>query len=688
MIFFENELDNIRHQYPRADLKVVIGDIRDQHALSSALTSDVVGVIHLAAVSRVLWCLENERDCEDVNVRGTEAVLSALKGGWFIQASSREVYGDARTFPVVEEAELKPANAYGGTKARAEDAILKIVQRRSTNPLHAIMLRFSNVYGGPADHRERLIPSIMTNALSHRPIQIVGGDQDLDMVHIDDVIDAFALAVNRLEEKRNSKQAESEVEVYNIGTSSSTPAVELIRKILALTNSSSPVQTIPADGRFPDRYVGSTIKSAEVLGYRSRVTMDEGLHRLVIAYLDETVNYLAGQLDADCGVPTRYSDADLLKLDGCTGTIGVDGPENLEYLYQKDGEGSAPPTWEWRDDDEPQTWQFTVQSGPIIRLSREDAKGREGFFEVPEEGRLLGSQSRFGARVDPETGYISLSYLSKSPYTPQHLKGTSFGQRFRITPFCCPGKPTPWPFYREDPLASAINDQRLETYRLFNASQVNTRCQRLEQALHVADDKLARLEEYTTPITLDVAPLPTGVPADWRFRSLNFCTNLCDHPTICVDTGNCACSQSSCTPRARFPFGRFANLPDLSYPPTKIDWNSISGHDPDVLVDQVAKSSWLNVLRPSARRYLSRDPEFPAINLTRIPDEDQKHRDENPDEYDRLQTAWHGCFSADSVMERGVKLLSDVYKPGSLVFMPYYPMTRNVGLISVRHADF
>lgn len=40
-----------------------------------------------------------------------------------------------------------------------------------------------------------------------------------------------------------------------------------------------------------------------------------------------------------------------------------------------------------------------------------------------------------------------------------------------------------------------------------------------------------------------------------------------------------------------------------------------------------------------------------------------------------MQTEWHDCFSADSVMERGAQLLSHAYEKGSLVFLPYYSWT-------------
>jgi nucleoside-diphosphate-sugar epimerase len=186
LIFHPLELEEIHQEFPYAasSLVVVPGDIRDKAVMKEALTRDVVGVIHLAAVSRVLWCLENERDCVDVNVRGTEEVLAAMesRGGWFIQASSREVYGDAKSFPVDEETAATPANIYGSTKADAETVIQRHASK-SKSPFHAIILRLSNVYGSPADHHERLIPSIMVNALSHRPIQIVGGDQDVRAVY-------------------------------------------------------------------------------------------------------------------------------------------------------------------------------------------------------------------------------------------------------------------------------------------------------------------------------------------------------------------------------------------------------------------------------------------------------------------------------------------------------------------------
>jgi hypothetical protein len=494
------------------------------------------------------------------------------------------------------------------------------------------------------------------------------------MIHIDDVIDAFASAVNRLRDRIGTPT--SAIEVYNVGTGTSTPAIELIQKVMALTNSSSPVQTIPGDDRFPDRYIGSTTKAQEVLGFSAKIGQDQGLHRLAMSFIANTIDYLEDKVNAECSTPTTYSSADLAALDGCTGTISVNGPEQIEYLQKAEGEGSK---FEWVDSDEPQTWQFSVshKSRDVrIRFFQIGQEGQDTYFEATEPGHLLGSRTEFAAKVDSQTGFVALSFpSSQADMVPEHLLTSKNKIQYRLTPFCCPGKPTPWPFYVEDPLASAINDQRRETVRQFNASQPTIACDRLRTAVDVAKARLDRLDALTNPSKLDKAPLPTGTAGEWRLRSLDPCRNLCDHPTVCLDTGNCACVQSSCIFDQRFPFAAFANRPSLSYPPPSVNWDDLSAHDPDVLIKQVAEFSWLNVLRPPARRYLGRNPVFPPVHLTRLPDEVQTHRDANSIDFDKVQSTWHGCFSADAAMERGFRLLSREYTPESLVFMPYYAGT-------------
>ena len=168
-------------------LDVHIGDIRNTTLLSSIFTSDVVGVVHLADVSRVLRCEENPADCKDVNERGTQLVLDSLehlnRNGqgkrWFILASSLEVYGDTTAAtPLRENAPTKPFSVYAASKLAAERVVEKRVRDiGSSKALRAISLRLSNVYGGSFDHEDRLVPAITTQALWNQVIQVSGGEQ-------------------------------------------------------------------------------------------------------------------------------------------------------------------------------------------------------------------------------------------------------------------------------------------------------------------------------------------------------------------------------------------------------------------------------------------------------------------------------------------------------------------------------
>ena len=517
------------------------------------------------------------------------------------------------------------------------------------------------------------------------------------MIHIDDVVDAWTLAINRLEEKRQS-EGPSGLEIYNIATGVSSPVIGLIRKTLALTQSSSPIRIISGDDRFPDTYVGGTTKAKNVLGFEARIGQDEGLHRLASAYLRDTIDYLERNTEVECDRPKMYSADGIRALNGCSGTVAVEGSGQIGYLYMSDGSEGQDDIgvhWGWRDDVEPQVWQFIVDKraagNPVIRFARTDHLGRQSFFEAQEEGRILGGETRFLVTVDSTNGYVNLILESsgkplQSPYIemkPVMQRRQIRPHRFRLTPFCCPGKPAPWPFFEEDPLASSINDLRFEIQRNFTASQVQTKCRRLAEAGALTQAKLNRIHSYPYPIQLEQTPLPTGSPSEWRLRDLRPCTNLCDHPTTCLDTGTCACSQPSCTTRNRFPFASYTYQEGLSYPPPTVRWDALSVFDPDALVNQVGQSSWLNVLRLPARRYLSRNPKLPYTHLTRIPESVQADRIENAHDYDQLRSTGFGCFSADAVMERAVALINQEYTDDSLAFLPFYAGTSMAGTKSV-----
>jgi nucleoside-diphosphate-sugar epimerase len=187
---------------PRSDEPAARGDLRDAGRLAEALT-DVDGVLHLGAVSRVVDGERNPELCESVNVSGTALVLDLARRSrrrpWVVYASSREVYGQQEILPVREDAPLQPKNVYARSKAAAE----RLVDAARADGLTTAIVRFSNVYGDVRDHPDRVVPAF-ARAAALAPttpgiVRVDGADCTFDFTFIDDVADGLLRLINRLQ---------------------------------------------------------------------------------------------------------------------------------------------------------------------------------------------------------------------------------------------------------------------------------------------------------------------------------------------------------------------------------------------------------------------------------------------------------------------------------------------------------
>jgi dTDP-glucose 4,6-dehydratase/UDP-glucose 4-epimerase len=181
--------------------KIVIGDIRNTHHLLHIMNNeDVKGIVHLAAISRVSTSEIESLLCKEVNIGGTLALLNAIiasgKRPFIVNCSSREVYGESVDIPVLESAILDPINTYGRSKAVSEELVCRYTKGYG---LKAITLRPSNVYGSLYDVPSRVIPRFSNNALQNKHLEVFGGDQILDFVHISDMVNGIVKAVSHLE---------------------------------------------------------------------------------------------------------------------------------------------------------------------------------------------------------------------------------------------------------------------------------------------------------------------------------------------------------------------------------------------------------------------------------------------------------------------------------------------------------
>lgn len=179
------------------DFKMV--DIRDKNAVESYFRDRAFdGVIHLAAVSRVVDAENDKENCIATNLYGTRHVVESVarqQNTWLIFGSSREVYGEQSVMPVSEAAEKKPVNTYGECKLEGERIVKRLISRY-------VILRFSNVYGNSYDIDGRVIPTFVKRALNGEPLFLEGGAQVIDFTYIDDNVDSIIKAVKLLEDRR------------------------------------------------------------------------------------------------------------------------------------------------------------------------------------------------------------------------------------------------------------------------------------------------------------------------------------------------------------------------------------------------------------------------------------------------------------------------------------------------------
>lgn len=192
---------------------LVVGDVRERDALNSvfAVLGPFDAVLHFAARSLVGESVRDPLGTLDLNVRGTLALLAAMRDygcRCLVFSSSCAVYGTPERMPVDEGAPFAPTSPYGLSKALVE-GVLDAVRGPD---LRIASLRYFNAAGAWDDLGERhanethLIPLAIAAALgSGPPLTVFGDDWPTedgtclrDYVHVCDLAQAHRQALDRL----------------------------------------------------------------------------------------------------------------------------------------------------------------------------------------------------------------------------------------------------------------------------------------------------------------------------------------------------------------------------------------------------------------------------------------------------------------------------------------------------------
>ncbi|WP_342110957.1 NAD-dependent epimerase/dehydratase family protein [Methylobacterium sp. SI9] len=169
-------------------------------SVSSAVELSQPDVIfHLASAVSVEHKHEQVADIVSANVTFPALILEAMAahGCWnLVNAGTSWQHFDGTDI-------YKPANLYAATKQSFEDVASFYVD---AHELNVLTLKLFDVYG-PADPRAKLLPYLIRSALDGVEVVLSPGEQIIDLVHVRDVVTAFAMAAERLRSGRRKLES-------------------------------------------------------------------------------------------------------------------------------------------------------------------------------------------------------------------------------------------------------------------------------------------------------------------------------------------------------------------------------------------------------------------------------------------------------------------------------------------------
>ena len=264
--------NDLRHEF-------VQGDICDPDCVRK-LVGRVDAVVNFAAESHVDRSILSAGEFVRTNIAGTLNLLEVClknKIDRYIQISTDEVYGSLGPSGFfTESTPIAPNSPYAASKASAD---LLVRSYCHTHEFPAIITRCSNNYG-PYQFPEKLIPLLISNAMNDQPLPIYGDGMNVrDWIHVEDHCAAIDTVLH------HGRIGE----VYNAGGHHELPNLEVVRRILKTLGKSETLITYVQDRPGHDRrYAIDSTKLETELGWRPRISFDEGLPETIAWYRHNT----------------------------------------------------------------------------------------------------------------------------------------------------------------------------------------------------------------------------------------------------------------------------------------------------------------------------------------------------------------------------------------------------------------
>jgi nucleoside-diphosphate-sugar epimerase len=282
---------NLRNLHDLQDkIKLSLSDVRDVPAINNLIKGHDY-LFNLAGQTSHLDSMHDPITDLEINAKAQLSILEACRkynpGIRIVFASTRQIYGKPKYFPVDEKHPLHPVDVNGINKIAGEQYHILY---QEVYGIASSVLRLTNTYGPRMrikDARQTFLGIWIRNLLQGKPIQVFGdGKQRRDYNYVEDVLDALLIAATE-------KNAVGKV--YNLGAPDPL-SLEDTAKIMCQEIEGGDYQMIP----FPeDRKaidVGDFICDYSALRnefeWEPKVSFEEGIQRSFEYFKDEFEHYI------------------------------------------------------------------------------------------------------------------------------------------------------------------------------------------------------------------------------------------------------------------------------------------------------------------------------------------------------------------------------------------------------------
>ena len=302
LLTYAGDLENLKECENNPNYKFIKGDICNRELVEFIFNEyDIQGVIHFAAESHVDNSIKNPGVFVQTNVNGTFTLIDVAYKYWmekpftykseyqdcrFHHISTDEVYGTLSLDPndlFTEKTPYAPNSPYSASKA-SSDMIIRAYNE--TYGLNTVITNCSNNYG-PKQHDEKLIPTIIRNALKQNPIPIYGDGKNIrDWLYVLDHCKGIDIVYH------TGKIGQT----YNIGGRNERTNLQIVDTITTILDKEVPkpnfsyksLITFVEDRAGHDRrYAIDASKLENELGWKADENFDSGIVKTIEWYFNK-----------------------------------------------------------------------------------------------------------------------------------------------------------------------------------------------------------------------------------------------------------------------------------------------------------------------------------------------------------------------------------------------------------------